>query len=176
VARDVSGALFTTAGGVTTAASEDTGLTVAKVAQSSASSYLHLDPSTTAYEPQKGDRSGPVVIAGAADRSMVQPGGETRVPSGGPSIARTRLLVVADAEWASNEFIGELDNRRLLANAVNWLAGEEDIVAVGGENPDLRRLDLTPSRRTLMGAAAMGGLPGLALLAGAGVWWRRRGR
>jgi hypothetical protein len=176
VARDVSGALFTTAGGVTTAASEDTGLTVAKVAQSSASSYLHLDPSTTAYEPQKGDRSGPVVIAGAADRSMVQPGGETRVPSGGPSIARTRLLVVADAEWASNEFIGELDNRRLLANAVNWLAGEEDIVAVGGENPDLRRLDLTPSRRTLMGAAAMGGLPGLALLAGVGVWVRRRGR
>jgi hypothetical protein len=176
VARDVSGALFTTAGGVTTAASEDTGLTVAKVAQSSASSYLHLDPSTTAYEPQKGDRSGPVVIAGAADRSMVQPGGETRVPSGGPSIARTRLLVVADAEWASNEFLGELDNRRLLANGINWLAGEEDIVAVGGENPDLRRLDLTPSRRTLMGAAAMGGLPGAALLAGAGIWWRRRGR
>jgi hypothetical protein len=176
VAKDVTGALFTTAGGVTTVASEDTGLSVAKVAQSSGSSYLHLDPSTTAYEPQKGDRSGPVVIAGAADRSMVQPGGETRVPSGGPSIARTRLLVVADAEWASNEFLGELDNRRLLANGINWLAGEEDIVAVGGENPDLRRLDLTPSRRTLMGAAAMGGLPGAALLAGAGVWWRRRGR
>jgi hypothetical protein len=176
VAKDVTGALFTTAGGVTTVASEDTGLSVAKVAQSSGSSYLHLDPSTTAYEPQKGDRSGPVVIAGAADRSMVQPGGETRVPSGGPSIARTRLLVVADAEWASNEFLGELDNRRLLANGINWLAGEEDIVAVGGENPDLRRLDLTPSRRTLMGAAAMGGLPGAALLAGAAVWWRRRGR
>ena len=176
VAKDVSGALFTTAGGVTTAASEDTGLSVAKVAQSSDASYLHLDPATTAYAPQRGDRAGPVVIAGAADRSMVQPGGETRVPSGGPSIARTRLLVVADAEWASNEFLGELDNRRLFANGINWLAGEEDIVAVGGENPDLRRLDLTPSRRTLMGAAAMGGLPGLALLAGAGVWLRRRGR
>jgi ABC-type uncharacterized transport system involved in gliding motility auxiliary subunit len=117
-----------------------------------------------------------VVIAGAADHSMVQPGGETRIPGGGPSIARTRLLVVADAEWASNEFIGELDNRRLLANGVNWLAGEEDIVAVAGENPDLRRLTLTSGRRTLMGAVSIGGLPGLALLTGAAIWWRRRRR
>jgi hypothetical protein len=176
VAKDVAGALFTTAGGVTTAASEDTGLSVARVAQSSDSSYLHLDPSTTAFQPQKGDRAGPVVLAGAADRSMVQPGGETRVPSGGPSIARTRLLVVADAEWASNEFLGELNNRRLLANGINWLAGEEDVVAVGGENLDLRRLTLTSSRRTLMGVTSMGGLPGLALIAGAAVWLRRRRR
>lgn len=176
VAKGVSGALFVGAGGVTTAASEDTGLSVAKVAQSSDASYLHLDPATTGFEPQKGDRGGPVVIAGAADRSMVQPGGETRVPSGGPSIARTRLLVVANAEWGSNEFLGELGNRRLFANGVNWLAGEEDIVAVGGENPDLRRLALTPSRRTLMGAVSIGGLPGAALLGGVLVWWRRRTR
>ena len=176
VAKDVSGALFVGAGGVTTAATEDTGLSVAKVAQSSDASYLHLDPSTTKYEPQKGDRGGPVVIAGAGDRSMVQPTGETRVPGGGPSIARTRLLVVANAEWATNEFLGELGNRRLLANGINWLAGEEDIVAVGGENPDLRRLTLTPSRRTLMGAVSMGGLPGVAMLAGVLVWWRRRRR
>ncbi len=174
MAREVTGALFVTAGGVTTAASEDTGLSVARVAQSSDASYLHLDPGSTAY--RAGDRRGPVVVAGAADRSMVQPGGETRVPSGGPSIARTRLLVVADAEWASNEFLGELDNRRLFTNGVNWLAGEEDIVAVGGENPDLRRLALTPARRTLMGAVAIGGLPGLAVLAGGLVWLRRRGR
>ncbi|HEX3605742.1 MAG TPA: DUF4350 domain-containing protein, partial [Candidatus Dormibacteraeota bacterium] len=176
VAKDVSGALFVAAGGVTTAASEDAGLSVARVAQSSDRSYLHLGSGTTRFEPEKGDRAGPVVIAGAADHSMVQPGGETRIPGGGPSIARTRLLVVADAQWASNEFIGELDNRRLLANGVNWLAGEEDIVAVAGENPDLRRLTLTSGRRTLMGAVSIGGLPGLALLTGAAIWWRRRRR
>ncbi|HEV7467391.1 MAG TPA: DUF4350 domain-containing protein [Candidatus Dormibacteraeota bacterium] len=175
VAREVTGGLFVTAGAVTTAASEDTGLSVARVAQSTDASYLHLDPGSTAYQPDR-DRRGPVVIAGAADRSMVQPAGESRVPSGGPSIARTRLLVVADAEWASNEFLGELDNRRLLTNGINWLAGEEDIVAVGGENPDLRRLALTPARRTLMGAVSIGGLPGLALLSGGLVWLRRRGR
>lgn len=176
VVKDVTGALFVTAGGVTTAASEDTGLTVTRIAQSSDSSYLHLDSSTTTYEPAKGDRGGPVVIAGAADRSKVQSGGETRIPSGGPSIARTRLLVVADAEWASNEFIDELNNRRLFANAVNWLAGEDDIVAVGGENPDLRRLNLTSQDRTVMGAVSMGGIPAIALAAGAVIWLRRRKR
>jgi len=67
-------------------------------------------------------------------------------------------------------------DRRLLANGINWLAGEEDVVAVGGENPNLRRLALTPARRTLMGGVSIGGLPGLALVAGAGVWLRRRRR
>ncbi|HYT39847.1 MAG TPA: DUF4350 domain-containing protein, partial [Acidimicrobiia bacterium] len=178
VSKRVDGAALVTAGGITTAASEDAGLTVSRVMQSSPRSWLDLNPAATppAYEPDKGDRGGPIVLAGAADRSEVKAGGETRLSTGGPSIARTRLLAFADADWASNAFLDRLANARLLANGLNWLAGEEDLVAVGGVDPDLRRLDLTPSQRRLMGIGSIGAMPAVVLLVGAGVWLRRRRR
>jgi ABC-type uncharacterized transport system involved in gliding motility auxiliary subunit len=174
--KDVDAVQMVTAGGVTTVASDDPGLSVAKVLESSEPSWLELTPGIAAYEPDQGDRGGPVVLGGAADRTEVTPGGETRVSGGGPSIARTRLLVYADAQWATNGFIGLLANSRLFANGLNWLAGEEDLVAIPGVDPDLRRLTLTPARRTQMAIGAIGVVPAAALAAGAAVWLRRRRR
>jgi ABC-type uncharacterized transport system involved in gliding motility auxiliary subunit len=178
VAKGVDGAALVTAGGITTAASEDTGLSVAKVMESSSESWLELNPTATPakYEAEKGDRDGPVVLAGAADRSEARASGETRLPGGGASIARTRMLVFSDADWASNAFLDRLSNSRLLANSLNWLAQEEDLVAIPGVDPDLRRLELTPARRRTMGIGAIGALPAAVLLVGAGVWFRRRRR
>ncbi len=176
VSADVSSAQLVTAGGLTTVASDDRGLNVTPVLRSSEASWLELDPTVAHYDPNGGDRGGPVVLGGAADRSEVQETGETRLESGGPSIARTRLLVYADVEWAANAFIDLLGNRRMLANGLNWLAGEEDLVAVGGVRSDLRRLTLTPGRRRTMGWVSIGGVPAAALVAGLGVWLRRRKR
>ena len=176
VAKDVSGVQFVAAGGVTTASSEDKGLTVSRIAQSSDPAWLELHQTVAAYEPDQGDRGGPVVVAGAADRSRTRPSGETRVSGDKPSTDRTRLLVVADADWAANAVIDQLDNRHLFVNALNWLAEEEELVAVGGEDPDLRRLILTSADRRLMGWVTIGGLPGAALLGGVLCWLRRRGR
>ncbi|MCA1847011.1 MAG: GldG family protein, partial [Actinobacteria bacterium] len=181
VAKGVDSAGFVTAGGIDTVASEDTGLTVAKVLQSSDSSWLESDPQATPpkYDPHTAggaDRGGPVVLGGAADRSEVKGSGESRLSTGGPSIARTRLLAYADADWASNAFVDRLSNARLLANGLNWLAGEEDLVAIGGVDPDFRRLELTPSQRRTMGIGAIGVVPVAVLLAGTGVWFRRRRR
>lgn len=178
VARGVDTAGLVTAGGITTAASEDAGLSVARVLQSSQQSWLELNPAATppAYDADKGDRGGPVVLAGAADRSEVKETGENRLSTGGASIARTRLLAFADADWASNAFLDRLANERLLANGFNWLAGEEDLVAIGGVDPDLRRLELTSSQRRLMGIGVIGAVPSTVLLLGAAVWFRRRRR
>ena len=178
VAQDVPRAGFVTSGGITTAASEDTGLTVAKVLQSSDQSWLELNPATTpaTYEEDKGDRGGPVVLGGAADRSEAKLTGETRLPGDKPSIARTRLLAFADADWASNAYLEGLANDRLLINSFNWLASEEDLVAIPGVDPDLRRLELTPSQRRTMGIGSIGAIPATVLLAGAAVWLRRRRR
>jgi ABC-type uncharacterized transport system involved in gliding motility auxiliary subunit len=177
--EEVDAALFVTAGGVTTVKVEppgDKGLNVTPIVQSSEPSWLELHPTLAAYEPDDGDRGGPVVVGGAADRSEVKPTGETRLSEGGPKIDRTRLLVYADAQWATNAFIGQLANSRLFANGLNWLAGEEDLVAIPGVDADLRRLVLTTGHRRQMAVGAIGVVPGAALLAGAVVWLRRRKR
>ena len=49
-------------------------------------------------------------------------------------------------------------------------------MAIGGIDPDFRRLDLTPSQRRLMGIGSIGAMPAVVLLVGAGVWLRRRRR
>lgn len=176
VAQRVSGVEMVGAGGITTAATERDGLTVAKLAESSPKSWLQPDRTRLVFDPTRGDRGGPVVLAATADQSQVRDAGETRVSGNGPSIARTRLVVVADADWACNALLGEQDNRRMFINALNWLAGQEDLVVVGGDRPDLRRLQLTESRRHLLGAVSMGGIPGAAALAGMTCWVRRRRR
>ena len=176
--QGVDGAQLVTAGGITTAASDDSGLQRGQgdAVQRAVLAGASIPPPRRPFEADKGDRGGPVVLAGAADRSEVKATGETRIPSGGEAIARTRLLVFADADWASNAFLDRLVNARLLANGVNWLAGEEDLVAIGGDDPDLRRLELTSSQRRTMGIGAIGAIPALVLLVGAGVWLRRRRR
>ncbi|HET9771536.1 MAG TPA: DUF4350 domain-containing protein, partial [Acidimicrobiia bacterium] len=165
VAKRVAGAQLVTAGGITTAESTDAGLSVARVMQTSDLAWLDLEPAATParFEVEKGDRAGPVVLAGAADRSEVLETGETRIPSGGESVARTRLLAFADADWASNAFLDRRSNSLLLANGINWLAGSEDLVAIGGIDPDLRRLDLTPDQRRLMGIGSIGAIPAAVL-------------
>jgi ABC-type uncharacterized transport system involved in gliding motility auxiliary subunit len=163
-------------GGITTAASERTGLSVAQLATSSAKSWLETDSTTMKFEPARGDRPGPIVLAATADASTVRSTGETRVSGNGPSIARTRMVLVADADWACNALLTEQDNRRLFINALNWLAGQEDLVVVGGDRPDLRRLQITEGDRKLLGAVSMAGIPGLVALGGLACWARRRRR
>ena len=41
-----------------------------------------------------------------------------------------RLVVVGDSDFASNELIGNYQNRDLFVNAVNWLVDDTDQIAV----------------------------------------------
>ncbi|HZQ78618.1 MAG TPA: Gldg family protein [Acidimicrobiia bacterium] len=176
IVDDVPAAFLVTAGGITTSASVDQGLSVARVVTSSQKAWLELNPAEGKFEPEKGDRPGPVVLAAAADRSHVEQNGEQRVESSGPAIKRTRLLLFADTDWAATAFADELGNRQLLGNAVNWLTGEENLIAVRGQNSDLRRLQLTAHNRAVMGWLSMGGLPASAVALGIGTWLLRRRR
>jgi ABC-type transport system involved in multi-copper enzyme maturation permease subunit len=173
LSRNVDGAVLLTAGGVTTAASEAHGLSVAPILATDGG-WLSRDPNSNTYNPRQGDRGGPIVLGAAADYSTLSPTGETRIPSGGPKVNRTRLALFADADWAANGFIAEMGNQTLLVNTINWLAGEEDLVAVNGVDPDLRRLTLTPARRQTMGIVSVGVMPFLVLATGCLLWWRRR--
>jgi hypothetical protein len=176
VVDQVSGVRMVGSGGITTAAATKEGLSVAKLAESSEKSWLEQNPRQLKLEPDLGDRAGPIVLAASADASRLLAGGEKRVSGNGPSIERSRLVVVADADWACNALFTEADNGRMFINALNWLAGEEDLVVVGGEEPDLRRLDLTEGRRKQLGMVSVVGLPGLATAGGLLCWSRRRKR
>ena len=97
------------------------------------------------------------------------------VPGVSAERGATRLVVIGDSFFLQNDGIESVANRDLGAHAANWLVDQS--VLVGGVAPrPVRTYQLTMTQKQV-GATRwilLGGLPGVVLLAGALVWWRRR--
>ncbi|MFM8412574.1 MAG: Gldg family protein [Alphaproteobacteria bacterium] len=93
------------------------------------------------------DARGPFPVAAA--RSF--PGS-----SGAPG---ARLVVVGDADFASDGFVDFLDDRDFLLNAVAWLSGDDDLVALRGRRKEIGReqffLSASQARTALLLAAGV---------------------
>lgn len=142
---------------------DDATLTV--VATTSETSYLERDPATPDFDPDD-DRPGPIPVAATADRSRVE----------GTDVVRTRVVVVGDVDFATNDAIGEAGNAQLLRQTVAWLAETEDLLAISPNLPADRPLRLTDARLAYARAVTVAGVPALFLLAGTLVWAVRRSR
>lgn len=82
------------------------------------------------------DRAGPLPIAFAAWEP--KEAGET---------SDTRLIVITDADFLTNGFIGQYSNARLGLNAVNWLSEVDYKVFMEQKHIDVQRLDLTSQQK-----------------------------
>ena len=79
-------------------------------------------------------------------------------PAGAPE---ARLVAVGDADFASDAFVDFLDDRDFLLNAVGWLSGDDDLVALRGRRKEIGReqffLSASQARTALV--LAVGVLP-----------------
>ena len=141
------------------------GATVTVIATTSETSYLERNPAEPDFAPDE-DRPGPVPVVAAADRSRVA----------GVDVARTRVVVVGDVDFATNDAIAEAGNAQLLRRTVGWLAETEDLLAISPNLPADRPLRLTDARLAYARAVTVVGVPALFLLAGILMWAVRRGR
>jgi hypothetical protein len=88
-----------------------------------------------------------------------------------------RIVVMGSAGFIANARLSGLIrdyNRDLVLSAVAWLAKKEALVAVGPKNPENFKLALTADQALDVFYLSLIGLPGLGLIAGAIIWWRRR--
>jgi ABC-type uncharacterized transport system involved in gliding motility auxiliary subunit len=129
-----------------------------------------------ALDESKGDKAGPVTIAAAVSTPVESAGsgqadGKKEEPA---KKQETRVVVFGDSDFITNSVLGVPGNRDLFLNAVNWLAQQENLIAVRAREPQDRRVSLTPgqSRWALLQSLLI--VPGLVLLAGFVTWWRRR--
>jgi len=87
---------------------------------------------------------------------------------------KTRLVLIGDSDFASDEFVGGLGNGVLFLNAINWLAEEESLIAIGPKGTQPRQVFLSGVQASVIFFVSVILLP-LALLAtGVVVWWQRR--
>jgi ABC-type uncharacterized transport system involved in gliding motility auxiliary subunit len=108
------------------------------------------------------DTPGPVTIAVAMERTV--------------SDRAQRVVVVGTGHFLSNTYLGNGGNLDLGVSMVNWLAGDDSLVAIESRATVDGRLDLS---RAAMMTIAFGFLivaPVAFWSIGAAIWWRRRRR
>ena len=86
----------------------------------------------------------------------------------------SRIVVFGDSDFVANSALGISGNRDLFLNTVNWLAQQENLIAIRPKDPDDRRITLTADQQRRILVLAIFIIPGLILLAGVQTWWRRR--
>jgi len=118
------------------------------------------------------DTSAPVSLAVAVQRER----DTSSLTKEEPAPIDTRLVVIGDSDFASNNFaiemVGGLD---LFLNSVNWLMMEEDLISIRPKPPEQRNLRAMSIRETrVVSLLSIFAIPNLVFMLGLIVWWRRR--
>jgi ABC-type uncharacterized transport system involved in gliding motility auxiliary subunit len=121
-----------------------------------------------------GDKPGPVALAVAVS-APVEGGNASSTPATGETLKpETRIVVFGDSDFPSNAYGGVPGNVNLFANAISWLAQQENLIAIRPTEAADRRVSMTPQQQTMTAITSIFILPGLVFAAGIFTWWRRR--
>ncbi len=152
------------------------GHTAQPIVETSQNSWAETDLKTLSTtgearrEEDKGDKPGPIALAAAVNAAAP----DAPAPSAGQSKPETRVVVFGDSDFASNLALGVQGNRDFFLNAVNWLAQQENMIAIRAKEPTDRRLTMTAAQQQIVYWLSLIVIPGLIILAGIQTWWRRR--
>lgn len=106
------------------------------------------------------DFPGPVPVAAAFERSLGD--------------RQQRVVVVGTGQMLANTFLGNGGNLQLGLAMVNWLAGEDTLVAIEPRPAADARINLEPMMLYLLVFSFLVALPLAFVAAGGVIWWRRR--
>lgn len=128
------------------------------------------------FDADKGDTQGPVPLAAAASAPATEAPAPlpTNSSPSEPAKPESRVAAIGDSDFAANSVVGFQGNRDLFVNAVNWLAQQENLIAIRPRENEDRRITLTADQHQRIMLLSLLIVPGLVLAGGVYVWWRRR--
>ena len=125
-----------------------------------------------------GDTPGPIPLGVAVSAPVEAPAeaeDQSAPAASDAPMPETRVVVFGDSDFASNAYGGVPGNVNLFANAISWLAGQENLIAIRPTEAEDRRVTMTPRQLTGVALASRYGIPALVFVAGIYVWRQRRG-
>jgi len=159
------------------------GVTAQPIVQTGERSWAEADIDSVAAkdgpkldEAKGGDRRGPISV-GAAASQAVKPAEPAKPEDAKPADTKppeTRVVVMGDADFASNIALNISGNRDLFMNIVGWLSQQENLIAIRPKEAGDSRLTLTNDQARRIAWLALFVLPGAILAMGIRTWWRRR--
>jgi ABC-type uncharacterized transport system involved in gliding motility auxiliary subunit len=92
----------------------------------------------------------------------------------GKENSQGRFVVVGSSSWLDNGLIKFDGNSDLALNTINWLSSDEDLISIRPKENEDRRITMTRAQLSWVRATSQFLLPGIVIIAGIGVWWKRR--
>ena len=167
------------------------GRTAQPIATTSAESWAETDLAAVfkgtpvARDEAAGEKEGPVTLAAAigvdAPNAPNAPATPPTPPAPGqrapetPPKPQTRVVVIGDSDFATNAVLGTQGNRDLFLNAVNWVAQQENLIAIRPKQAGDRRVTMTEDQQRRVLLLSVLGLPLAVAALGVWTWSRRRG-
>ena len=127
-----------------------------------------------------GDKAGPVSIAVAASAPATDapappaPAPAANTPATDAPKPETRVVIVGDSDFATNRALGIQGNRDIFLNMANWLAQQENLIAIRPKNPEERPLTMTADQQRMVFYFTLFIVPALLFANGIRVWWKKR--
>ncbi len=114
-----------------------------------------------------GEQAGPLTIGLSLTRSLQKEDGE---------LFTQRVVVTGDADFLSNQYLGNGSNLPLGLNMLNWLSHDDNLIAISPKKAIDSQLELTPTHQLTIAALFLFLLPALLLGSGIRIWLVRRKR
>lgn len=111
------------------------------------------------YDP-KTDQMGPLSLGVAADKKVGD--------------ATARLVVIGDSDFASNEAVSQQSNGDVFFNTIDWLSQNENLISIRPKSATNRSVSMTDSQAITLRWIDLFCLPGIVIIVGIGIWWKRR--
>ncbi|MBN1898049.1 MAG: Gldg family protein [Spirochaetes bacterium] len=138
------------------------GVDIQPIARTSDESWVESEsrPKELKFNPGS-DKKGPITIMVALEKKL-------------DNNKDIRLVVIGDSDFASNYSISSYGNLDFLLNAINWVAGKEELIGIRSKTPQIREIMLTQQKINFILYTCVFILPALVIFAGVFIWWRRR--
>ena len=158
------------------------GVTAQDLVKTSAQSWAESDLSMKgAIKFDEGpDTKGPVSLAAVATVRGPAPA-PTPAPSPAaspapepPKAPEGRVVAVGDADFASNQLLGFQGNQDFFLNTIAWLAEDADMISIRPKEAENQAMFLSRQAQQNIAWLALAILPGLFVVLGILVWWKRR--
>jgi ABC-type uncharacterized transport system involved in gliding motility auxiliary subunit len=152
-------------------------ITVEPLVLTSGDSWQETDPGEDSFDGRV-DKQGPLWLAAAVEATAPldeSEGAELLVLAKANTPEQvTRIVVIGDADFASNRFFTFRNNGDLFLNSVNWLTQDVNLIAIRPKPIIFRQLVVNQREWNFIRFSSWLLLPSVVALFGGLVWWRRR--
>ncbi len=87
-----------------------------------------------------------------------------------------RIVIVADSDFISNQYLGNLGNKDMGLRIFNWLNNDDKLISIAATTAPDQQLQIDTMLWAIIGLFFLAGLPLIFIVSGIVIWRKRRNR